>query len=100
MFPPPALARLTESTDGQLLYQVHRARGRDGSTALLLEPLALLERLAALARGWGEPARLFPRETNQSLDYAKVFARILKAVRLRTSACTTSGIRTPLAALG
>jgi Putative transposase len=45
--PPLALARLTESTGGQLLYQFRRAWS-DGSTALLLEPLELLERLAAL----------------------------------------------------
>jgi Putative transposase len=37
----------TESTGGQLLYQFRRP-WRDGSTALLLEPLELLERLAAL----------------------------------------------------
>jgi Putative transposase len=45
--PPLALERLTESTGGQLLYQFRRP-WRDGSTALLLEPLELLERLAAL----------------------------------------------------
>jgi Putative transposase/Transposase zinc-binding domain len=45
--PPLALDRLTESTGGQLLYQFRRP-WRDGSTALLLEPLELLERLAAL----------------------------------------------------
>jgi hypothetical protein len=45
--PPLALDRLTESTDGQLVYQFRRP-WRDGSTALLLEPLELLERLAAL----------------------------------------------------
>jgi hypothetical protein len=45
-----ALERLTESTDGQLLYQFRRP-WRDGSTALLLEPLELLERLAALFMG-------------------------------------------------
>lgn len=37
----------TESTGGQVLYQVRRAWS-DGSTALLLDPLELLERLAAL----------------------------------------------------
>jgi hypothetical protein len=45
--PPLALERLTESPGGQLLYQLRRAWS-DGSTALLLEPLELLERLAAL----------------------------------------------------
>jgi Putative transposase len=45
--PPLALARLTESTGGQLLYHFRRPWS-DGSTALLLEPLELLERLAAL----------------------------------------------------
>jgi len=39
--------RLTESTGGQLLYQFRRPWS-DGSTALLLDPLELLERLAAL----------------------------------------------------
>ena len=45
--PPLALERLTESTGGQLLYQFRRP-WRDGSMALLLDPLELLERLAAL----------------------------------------------------
>jgi hypothetical protein len=45
--PPLALARLTDSTGGQLLYQFRRPWS-DGSTALLLDPLELLERLAAL----------------------------------------------------
>jgi hypothetical protein len=45
--PPLALDRLTERTSGQLLYQFRRP-WRDGSTALLLDPLELLERLAAL----------------------------------------------------
>ena len=45
--PPLALDRLTESPGGQLLYQFRRP-WRDGSTALLLDPLELLERLAAL----------------------------------------------------
>jgi hypothetical protein len=47
--PPLSLERLTESTGGQLLYQFRRP-WRDGSTALLLDPLnlELLERLAAL----------------------------------------------------
>jgi hypothetical protein len=39
--------RLTESTGGQLLYHFRRP-WRDGSTALLLDPVELLERLAAL----------------------------------------------------
>jgi hypothetical protein len=45
--PPLALDRLTESSGGQLLYQFRRP-WRDGSTALLVDPLELLERLAAL----------------------------------------------------
>jgi Putative transposase len=45
--PPLAVERLTESPGGQLLYHFRRA-WRDGSTALLLDPLELLERLAAL----------------------------------------------------
>jgi Putative transposase len=47
MRPPLALARLTASTGGPLLYQFRRAWS-DGSTALLVDPLELLERLAAL----------------------------------------------------
>jgi hypothetical protein len=42
-----ALERLAESSGGQLLYQFRRP-WRDGSTALLLDPVELLERLAAL----------------------------------------------------
>ena len=45
--PPLAVERLTESPGGQLLYHFRRAWS-DGSTALLLDPLELLERLAAL----------------------------------------------------
>jgi Putative transposase len=45
--PALALERLTESSGGQLLYQFRRPWS-DGSTALLLDPLELLERLAAL----------------------------------------------------
>jgi Putative transposase len=45
--PPLAGERLTESTGGQLLYHFRRP-WRDGSTALLLDPLELLARLAAL----------------------------------------------------
>jgi hypothetical protein len=45
--PPLALDRLTESSSGPLLYQFRRP-WRDGSTALRLDPLELLERLAAL----------------------------------------------------
>jgi Putative transposase len=45
--PPLALERLTESPGGQLLYQFRRPWS-DGSTALLLDPLELLGRLAAL----------------------------------------------------
>jgi hypothetical protein len=45
--PPLAVERLTESTGGQLLYRFRRP-WRDGSTALLLDPMERLERLAAL----------------------------------------------------
>ena len=45
--PPLAVERFTESTGGQLLYQFKRP-WRDGSTALLMNPLELLERLAVL----------------------------------------------------
>jgi hypothetical protein len=45
--PPLALERLTESSGGPLLYQLRRPWS-DGSTALRLDPLELLERLAAL----------------------------------------------------
>ena len=45
--PPLAAERLTESTGGQLVYHFRRPWS-DGSTALLLAPLELLERLAAL----------------------------------------------------
>lgn len=38
--PPLVLDRLTETTGGQLLYQLPRP-WRDGSTALLLDPLEL-----------------------------------------------------------
>ena len=44
--PPLAVERLTASTGGQLLYHFRRPWS-DGSTALLLEPLELLKRLAA-----------------------------------------------------
>jgi Putative transposase len=47
--PPLALAGSTESSGGQLLYEFRRA-WRDGSTVLLLQPLELLERLAAHRR--------------------------------------------------
>ena len=45
--PPLALDRLTESSGGQLLYQLPHAR-RDGSTHLLLDPLELIEKLSVL----------------------------------------------------
>ena len=45
--PPLALERLTESSGGQLLDQFRRPWS-DGSTARLLDPAELLERLAAL----------------------------------------------------
>jgi hypothetical protein len=44
---PLTVERLTESTSGLPLYHFRRP-WRDGSTALLLDPLELLERLAAL----------------------------------------------------
>jgi hypothetical protein len=45
--PPLALERLTESSGGQLLYELPHAR-RDGSTHLLLDPLELIEKLSVL----------------------------------------------------
>ena len=57
---PLALDRLTESTGGQLLYQFRRP-WRDGSTALLLDPLELLERLAALVPPPGRPLLAYQR---------------------------------------
>jgi len=46
--PPLALERLTESSHGQLLYELAHPRA-DGATHLLLDPLELLEKLAVLA---------------------------------------------------
>ena len=45
--PPLALERLTESSGGQLLYELPHPR-RDGSTHLLLAPLELIEKLSVL----------------------------------------------------
>ena len=45
--PPLALERLTESSGGQLLYELPHPR-RDGSTHLLLDPLELIEKLSVL----------------------------------------------------
>ena len=45
--PPLALERLTESSGGQLLYQLPHPR-RDGPTHLLLDPLELIEKLSVL----------------------------------------------------
>jgi hypothetical protein len=45
--PPLALERLSESSHGQLLYELARPRA-DGSTHLLLDPLELIEKLAVL----------------------------------------------------
>ena len=45
--PPLALERLTESSHGQLLYELAHPRA-DGTTHLLLDPLELLEKLAVL----------------------------------------------------
>jgi hypothetical protein len=45
--PPLATERLTQLDDGRLCYRLKR-RWRDGTTHLLLERVALLERLAAL----------------------------------------------------
>jgi hypothetical protein len=45
--PPLATERLTQVDDGRLCYRLKR-RWRDGTTHLLLERVALLERLAAL----------------------------------------------------
>ena len=45
--PPLATERLTESSGGQLLYELPHPR-RDGSTHLLLDPLELIEKLSVL----------------------------------------------------
>jgi hypothetical protein len=45
--PPLALERLTESSGGQLLFELPPPR-RDGSTHLLLDPLELIEKLSVL----------------------------------------------------
>ena len=45
--PPLASERLSRLEDGRLLYRLKR-RWRDGTTALVFEPLELIERLAAL----------------------------------------------------
>ena len=45
--PPLALERLTESSHGQLLYELPHPR-RDGSTHLLLDPRELIEKLFVL----------------------------------------------------
>jgi hypothetical protein len=45
--PPLTVERLTESSHGQLLYEVPHPR-RDGSTHLLLDPLELIEKLSVL----------------------------------------------------
>jgi hypothetical protein len=56
--PPLALARLTENPGGPRLSHVRRPWS-DGSTALLLEPLELLERLAALVPPPRRPLRAY-----------------------------------------
>jgi hypothetical protein len=60
--PPPALAlyRLAQTSGGQLLYELGRPRA-DGSTHLLLEPLELLDRLAALVPAPRTHLRHVPR---------------------------------------
>ena len=45
--PPLASKRLTDSSGGQLLYQLPHPR-RDGSTHLLLDPLEMIEKLSVL----------------------------------------------------
>ena len=45
--PPLALERLTESSGGQLLYELGHPRA-DGATRLSLDPLELIEKLAVL----------------------------------------------------
>jgi Putative transposase len=57
--PPLALERLSDSSHGQLLYELAHPRA-DGATHLLLDPLELLEKLAVLvpARRPGAPCRL------------------------------------------
>ena len=45
--PPLALERLTESSHGQLLFELAHSRA-DGTTHLLLAPLELIEKIALL----------------------------------------------------
>jgi len=57
--PPRARERLTERSGGQLLYEFPHPR-RDGSTHLLLDPLALIETLSVLIPAPRFPTRRFP----------------------------------------
>jgi len=45
--PPLALERLTESSHGQLVFELAHPRA-DGTTHLLLDPLELIEKLSVL----------------------------------------------------
>ena len=47
MRPPLALARLTESARGQVVFELPHLRA-DGATHLLLDPLELIEKLTLL----------------------------------------------------
>lgn len=75
--PPLALERLTESTGGQLLYQCRRP-WRDGSTAVLLDPLELLGRLAALVPPPSPPDSRRDVDTRASRRWP--WARLLRRV--------------------
>jgi Putative transposase len=81
--PPLALERLTESPGGQLRYQFRRPWS-DGSTALLLEPLERLERLAALVPPSRRPllashGRLAPRSRWRAAIVPKAAAEAARA---------------------
>ena len=56
--PPLAMERLTETSGGQLLYELPHSR-RDGSTHLLLDPLELIEQLSVLIPSPRFPLRRF-----------------------------------------
>jgi Putative transposase len=81
--PPLAVERLTESTGGQVLYQFRRPWS-DGSTALLFDPLELLERLAALVPPPRRPllayhGRLAPRSRWRAAIVPKAAAEAARA---------------------
>jgi len=78
--PPLVLDRLTETTGGQLLYQ-RRRPWRDASTALLLDPLELLERLAALVPAPRRPLLAIPRRPGpaRGSDIVHPFVKYLES---------------------